>query len=106
MTRRSFFKIVIAVAAWLAATCRNIVSAENTRGTKEPIDRHALVTRHNVVLTAFDITSPLSVGNGEFAFTADVTGLQTFVDAYQNGIPPATLEQWGVHKAATPHRLS
>src|SRR5260370_10298009 len=106
MTRRSFFKIVIAVAAWLAATCRNIVSAENTRGTKEPIDRHALVTRHNVVLTAFDITSPLSVGNGEFAFTADVTGLQTFVDEYQNVMPLATMAQLGFHTAPNPPAFS
>ena len=31
-----------------------------------PIDRHALVTRHDVVLTNFDAANPLSVGNGEF----------------------------------------
>jgi hypothetical protein len=43
-----------------------------------PIDRQALVTRHNPVLTAIDPLSPLTVGNGEFAFGADVTGLQTF----------------------------
>jgi len=32
-----------------------------------PIDRHALVTRHDVVLTNFDAANPLSVGNGGFA---------------------------------------
>ena len=39
-----------------------------------PIDRHALVTRHDVVLTNFDVANPLSVGNGEFCFTVDATG--------------------------------
>ena len=46
----------------------------------EKIDRHALVTRHNPHLTAIDPWAPFSVGNGEFCFTADVTGLQTFYD--------------------------
>jgi hypothetical protein len=75
MTRRSFSKNAIASVAWLTSVWRRVVSAENTSAAKEPIDRHALVTRHNVVLTGVDILSPLSVGNGEFAFTADVTGL-------------------------------
>ncbi len=48
----------------------------------QPIDRHALVTRHDVVLTNFDAANPLSVGNGEFAFTVDATGLQTFPEAF------------------------
>jgi hypothetical protein len=62
-----------------------------------PIDRHTLVTRHNVVLTDADVHSPLSVGNGEFAFTADVTGLQTFEDDYRRDIPLSTMAQWGFH---------
>ena len=62
-----------------------------------PIDRHALVTRHNVELARFDPESPLSVGNGEFAFTVDATGLQTFPDEYEKTIPLGTLSQWGWH---------
>jgi hypothetical protein len=46
------------------------------------IDRHALVARHNPELRAFDPWNPLSVGNGDFAFTADATGLQTFPDSF------------------------
>jgi hypothetical protein len=46
------------------------------------IDRRALVRRHNVTQTEFDPRSPVSVGNGEFAVTADLTGLQTFPDFY------------------------
>ena len=67
-----------------------------------PIDREALVGRHRVVLTSFDTGSPLSVGNGELAFTADATGLQTFAEAYDETIPLGTLSQWGWHTAPNP----
>jgi hypothetical protein len=67
------------------------------------IDRQALVTRHNPHLTAVNPWAPLSVGNGQFAFTADVTGLQTFYDHYQkNGIPLETLARWAWHSNANP----
>lgn len=46
------------------------------------IDRRALVRRHNVRQTDFDPRTPVSIGNGEFAFTADLTGLQTFPGFY------------------------
>ena len=55
------------------------------------IDRRALVRRHNVV----DPGCPLTVGNGEFAFTADATGLQTFA-------PLGTQAQWGWHTMPNP----
>jgi hypothetical protein len=70
------------------------------------IDRHALVTRHNVVLTKFDTENPLQVGNGEFAFTVDVTGLQTFAEAYEKTIPLGTLAHWGWHTSPNPNRWS
>ncbi len=68
-----------------------------TMALATPIDRHALVTRHDVVLTNFDATNPLSVGNGEFAFTVDATGLQTFPEAFENTTPLGTLSDWGWH---------
>jgi len=71
-----------------------------------PIDRRALVTRHNPVLHRLDPDSPLSVGNGEFAFTADVTGLQTFAEAYDRTVPLGTLSQWGWHTSPNPNRWS
>jgi hypothetical protein len=71
-----------------------------------PIDRHALVTRHNPVLHSFDPANPLSVGNGNFAFTADVTGLQTFADAFSNTTPLGTLSQWGWHSFPNPQGWS
>jgi hypothetical protein len=71
-----------------------------------PIDRRALVDRHQPVLRSLDVESPLSVGNGELAFTADVTGLQTFADLYDQTIPLGTLSQWGWHTAPNPNGYS
>lgn len=59
------------------------------------IDRKSLVTRHNVTLTQYNATRPMQVGNGEFAFGMDITGLQTFV-------PFNTMSQWGWHTGALP----
>ncbi len=67
-----------------------------------PIDRRALVTRHTVVIERLDPLTPLSVGNGEFAFTADITGLQTFPDYHQQGMPLGTHAQWGWHSMPNP----
>jgi len=61
------------------------------------IDRKALVTRHNPVLEVVDDSSPLTVGNGELAFTADVTGLQTLYGEYLDTCPLCTMSQWGWH---------
>jgi hypothetical protein len=70
----------------------------------EPIDRKALITRHNPVVHGVDPWAPLSVGNGHFAFTTDVTGLQTFEEYYQQkGIPLETLARWAWHENANPH---
>ena len=52
------------------------------------IDRHAIVSRYNPVRTASSNSTPMQVGNGHFAFGADVTGLQTF-------LPFAIMSDWG-----------
>ena len=70
------------------------------------IDRHALVTRHNIVLTNADALTPLSVGNGEFAFTADVTGLQTFPEFHEKGMMLSTMSQWGWHSFPNPQKYT
>ncbi|HEU6447701.1 MAG TPA: hypothetical protein VFV23_04615 [Verrucomicrobiae bacterium] len=67
-----------------------------------PIDRHALVSRHNVELDHFDANNPLTLGNGGFAFTVDATGLQTFFDAFTNTTPLGTLSDWGWHTSPNP----
>lgn len=71
------------------------ISALGLRAWEGPIDRHALVSRHNVTLTRFDESTPLQVGNGEFAFGMDVTGLQTFA-AFN------TMSNWGWHSNPLP----
>jgi hypothetical protein len=63
-----------------------------------PVDRQAVVSRHDVTVTKIDPQSPLSVGNGDFAFTVDVTGLQSLEPFYHDhGIPTETLSTWAWH---------
>jgi hypothetical protein len=63
----------------------------------QKIDRKALVTRHNVVITKVDTLGSLTVGNGKFAFTVDATGMQSFPEYYKNGVPLGTESEWGWH---------
>jgi len=63
--------------------------------------RREIVERHNPVVRSVDPRAPLSVGNGEFAFTADVTGVQSLNDVYQE-IPLCTQSQWGWHSVPSP----
>jgi protein-glucosylgalactosylhydroxylysine glucosidase len=70
-----------------------------------PIDRKSLIDRHSPSLYKLDPLSPLSVGNGEFAFSADITGLQTFPRAYENAMPLCTMSHWGWHTSALPSGL-
>jgi hypothetical protein len=67
-----------------------------------PIDRHALVTRHNPTITAVDPSAPFMVGNGNLAFTADITGLQTFQEQYSPLVPLLTQAQWAWHSFPNP----
>lgn len=90
----------------LAASGSLLHIKTSTRPTSlPPIDRAALVRRHNPVSRQVDPLSPLSVGNGEFAFTADVTGLQTFPEVYEQSMPLCTMSQWGWHRAPLPPGL-
>jgi len=73
---------------------KNVQYATNFRGS---IDRQALVNRHNVKVALIDTLASLTVGNGNFAFTADATGLQSFPAVYEGGIPLGTQAQWGWH---------
>lgn len=68
----------------------------------QPIDRYALVQRHTVINNTFDSLSALTIGNGKFACTVDFTGLQTFPDAYAQGIPLGTQSEWAWHSFTNP----
>lgn len=72
-----------------------------------PIDRRALVSRHSPTLTRIDPASPLMVGNGSIALTADITGLSTFREQYSPLAPLTTRAQWAWHEFPNPsgHRL-
>ncbi|HPR33952.1 MAG TPA: hypothetical protein PLK12_17750, partial [Prolixibacteraceae bacterium] len=61
----------------------------------QSIDRKALVSRHSVEITGADSLNSLTVGNGSFAFTADITGMQSFPCQYEKGIPLGTQSDWG-----------
>jgi hypothetical protein len=64
----------------------------------QKINRQALVQRHNIINTRIDSLESLSVGNGRFAFTADITGLQTFPAQYAKGVSLGTQSEWGWNK--------
>lgn len=97
-TRREFLG-TLAIAGSLANS--EIFAQNNTK----KIDRFALVNRHNPVLDKFEIMSPLSVGNGEFAFTCDATGLQSFPEEYREKFPLCTMSNWGWHTVPRPANL-
>lgn len=82
------------LAASMFAGC---VESQKSVSAGNKIDRFALVNRHNVHIDRIHEFSPLSVGNGSFVFTADVTGLQTFAESYKDGIPLTTMAEWGWH---------
>jgi len=69
------------------------------------IDRRAVVGRHRVVVKAADTLSSLTVGNGKFAYTVDVTGLQSFPEYYAKGVPLGTQSEWGWHTFPNPSGL-
>ena len=74
----------------------DVMQKTDSKYNSEKINRYALVTRNSPVLEAPDTKAPLTVGNGEFAFTADITGLQTFYEQYEY-FPLCTMAQWGWH---------
>jgi len=61
----------------------------------QKIDRKKVVQRHNIVNTKADTLSSLTVGNGKFAYTVDITGMQSFPEAYKNGVSLGTQSEWG-----------
>lgn len=70
-----------------------VAYAKDKDATK--IDRQKVVRQFNPQRNASSDTTPLQVGNGNFAFGVDVTGLQTFK-------PFGTLSTWGWHNFSLP----
>ncbi|KAL4799499.1 Six-hairpin glycosidase-like protein [Aspergillus venezuelensis] len=61
------------------------------------IDRKSIISQYNVIRTSLinNETTPLQVGNGDFAFNVDNTGMQSF-------LPFNTLSSWGWHYDTLP----
>ena len=76
------------------------------------IDRHAVVKRNHPILAARTMAevadaslTSFSVGNGHFAATVDVTGLQSYPFEYGAGVPLNAMSDWGWHKFQNTSRL-
>ena len=98
--RRQFLRTASAASVLLATAPLPAFGSVSGR-----IDRRALVQRHNPSVTQFDPFSALSIGNGEFAFTADVTGLQTFSAECEKPFPLCTTSHWAWHTTPLPAGL-
>ena len=61
-------------------------SSTRPRNAEAPIDRHAVVTRHNPTLDKVNTSEVAVLGNGAFALSIDVTGLQTLNETF-SGVP-------------------
>jgi protein-glucosylgalactosylhydroxylysine glucosidase len=94
MKNNSFFLVLFAL----------LLSLNSCRESSK-IDRYKLVTRHNIENSNIDSLSSVSVGNGEFAFTVDITGLQTFPEFYSKGISLGTMSEWGWHTGENPENF-
>ena len=70
----------------------------DTENTTAAIDRQAVVNRNCPVITKADPLASLTVGNGSFATTVDITGLQSFPFEYGAGVPLTAMSDWGWHK--------
>jgi hypothetical protein len=102
-SRRNFLSALIGSGSALAAD--RLLAPFTSAQKKSLIDRAALVRRHNPKLNRLDPLSPLSLGNGSFAFTADITGLQTLDTEYEKSMPLCTMSQWGWHTKPRPANL-
>jgi hypothetical protein len=81
----------------LLITVITILTGTSLFAQQTRINREAVVRRHTIHLTKADTLASLSVGNGSFAFTVDVTGLQSFPSYYVKGVPLGTQSEWGWH---------
>ncbi|MDO5565684.1 MAG: hypothetical protein Q4G59_03430 [Planctomycetia bacterium] len=68
------------------------VNESTMKAGETPIDRKAVVSRHDIRTDSLELQLPL--GNGEFCLTIDGTGLQTFCGN--------TLTHWGWHTSPLP----
>lgn len=80
---------------WRISPCYLVALVEATSS----INRQKVVQAFNVCRNGSSSTTPLQVGNGNFAFGVDVTGLQTFH-------PFSSMSAWGWHNFSLPTTLN
>lgn len=90
----------------LAAAVPAVAALAACKSESTAIDRVALLERNNPRITEIDTLASLTVGNGGFAFTVDVTGLQTFPELYSKGVPLGTQSHWGWHSFPNPEKFT
>ena len=78
----------------------------DTETTMQPINRQAVVSRNNPIITEVDTLASLTVGNGHFATTVDITGLQSYPSEYKGGIPLTAMSDWGWHSFPNTNHLT
>lgn len=91
-TSHSFFSKQLCFLCILVASSFSFLTVR----ASGKIDRKALVARHNLSIKDRNLYGPTQVGNGEFAFGFDITGLQTFSNNAN------TMSNWGWHQFPTP----
>ena len=87
---RLFLKTLL-LPAWLSIcpSVSGFILIASAASANSPIDRHALVVGHNVMLDRYDTNNSIQLGNGESGFAVDATGLQTFTENL------GTFSDWG-----------
>lgn len=84
--KKSFNLVWIGILVAVISSCQ----AQQSGG----IDRKAVVQRHNIVNNEVDTLATLTVGNGVFAYTVDVTGMQSFPEYHKGGVSLGTQSEW------------
>ncbi|MBN8876881.1 MAG: hypothetical protein J0I32_04990 [Sphingobacteriales bacterium] len=87
----------IFITAILSAATVDIQAQQLKRGT---INRKQVVQRHNLNITDPHEQGPTQVGNGNFAYGFDITGMQTYNDQF------TTMSQWSWHSIVPPDGLT
>ena len=77
----------------------------DTANTTAEINRQAVISRNNPIVVQSDPLASLTVGNGHFATTVDVTGLQSYPFEYEAGVPLTAMSDWGWHKFKNTRQL-
>ncbi|WP_163323326.1 hypothetical protein [Draconibacterium mangrovi] len=75
----------------------SFAQSNNEGNSSTPINRHELVTRHNI-RWGWEERGQIPMGNGEFCFNVDGTGLQTFGGN--------TMSHWGWHSFPLPEGVT